>query len=747
MKKVFILKGLDCPNCSAKIENDVNKLNEVSVATINLMKQSITIESNEEIKDLKEKLEKIVHRYEPDVDVLDDCCEHDDCHDHDHEHHHDDCCGHDHDDCHEDHHLGEHLECSCGCHDNEHGHEHHHDEKNEFKSMLTRLITGAAIYVAVIIVTHLIDLPWYVDLIAFIVPYVILGYDVVLHALKNIVRGRVFDEQFLMSLSSIAAFFIGEYPEAVAVMLFYQIGEFLQDMAVDHSRRNIASLMDIRPDSANIYKDGEMVSVAAKSVKVGDIIAVKPGERIPLDGLVVKGDSMLDMRALTGESVPKRIRTGETALSGSINETGLLEIKVTKVFGESTVSKIIDMVENASARKAKTENFVTKFARYYTPIVVILALCLALLPPLLLGLSWSDWITRAIVCLVVSCPCAVVISVPLAFFGGIGAASKRGVLVKGSNYLEALNSIKTVVFDKTGTLTKGVFRVNEILPAKDMTSEEVIEYAALAESFSNHPIAISIINEFESLGKNLEVSKASDYKEIAGKGISVKVSESGKTRDLIVGNEKLMSENNIDFMPSELVGTKIYLALDGKYLGLILISDEIKEDAKEAVLGLKEMGIEKCVMLTGDENKIANYVANEIDMDEYHAELLPGDKVDIVEKLSEKSLAFVGDGINDAPVLARADVGIAMGGVGSDAAIEAADIVIMTDEPSKIVDAIDVAKSTRRIVVENIVLALGVKFAFIVLGSVGIAGMWSAVFGDVGVALLACLNSMRLLRK
>ena len=744
MNKIFILKGLDCANCSAKIENDVNKMQDVKTAAINLLKQTITIESDAEIEGLKDKLEKIVHRYEPDVDVFDFADDHDDdCHEH--EHHHGDCC--DHDDCHEDHHFGEHLECSCGCHDHEHGHEHHHDEKNEFKSMLTRLITGAAIYVAVIIATHLLDLPWYVDLIAFIVPYVILGYDVVLHALNNIVRGRVFDEQFLMSLSSIAAFFIGEYPEAVAVMLFYQIGEFLQDMAVDHSRRNIASLMDIRPDSANIYKDGEMVSVAAKSVKVGDIIAVKPGERIPLDGFVVKGDSMLDMRALTGESVPKRIRTGETALSGSINETGLLEIKVTKVFGESTVSKIIDMVENASARKAKTENFVTKFARYYTPIVVILALCLALLPPLLLGLSWSDWITRAIVCLVVSCPCAVVISVPLAFFGGIGAASKRGVLVKGSNYLEALNSIKTVVFDKTGTLTKGVFRVNEILPAKDMTSEEVIEYAALAESFSNHPIAISIINEFESLGKNLEVSKASDYKEIAGKGISVKVSESGKTRDLLVGNEKLMSENNIDYMPSELVGTKIYLALDGKYLGLILISDEIKEDAKAAVLGLKEMGIEKCVMLTGDENKIANYVANVIDMDEYHAELLPGDKVDIVEKLSEKSLAFVGDGINDAPVLARADVGIAMGGVGSDAAIEAADIVIMTDEPSKIVDAIDVAKSTRRIVVENIVLALGVKFAFIVLGSVGIAGMWSAVFGDVGVALLACLNSMRLLRK
>lgn len=737
MKEVYILKGLDCPNCSAKIENDVNKMAEVTNATLNLLKQTITIESGEIIEDLKGKLEKIVHTYEPDVDVLE---KHQHGHSHgDHEHHHDNH-GHEHHHDHDD----------CCCHDD---HDHHHDhcddddEENEFKSMLTRLIVGAAVYVAAIITTKLVEMPWYAELTAFLIPYVILGYDVVVHALKNIFRGRVFDEQFLMSLSSIAAFFIGEYPEAVAVMLFYQIGEFLQDMAVDHSRKNIASLMDIRPDSANIMKNGEIVSVPAESIHVGDVIVVKPGERLPLDGLVVSGESMLDMRALTGESVPKSIRKGELALSGSINETGLLEIEVTKEFGESTVSKIIDMVENASAKKSPTENFVTKFARYYTPIVVLIALALAIIPPLTMGLDWSDWITRAIVCLVVSCPCAVVISVPLAFFGGIGAASKRGVLVKGSNYLEALNEVKTVVFDKTGTLTKGVFKVNKLLPAADLTSEELIEYAALAECFSNHPIAKSIVDEYESLGEKVNTSKANNYKEIAGKGVSAEVSAHKTNAKVLAGNEKLMEESGIDFMPSDLVGTKIYVAVDGKYAGLILISDEIKEDAKAAVLGLKKMGIEKTIMLTGDENKIANFVANELDLDEYHAELLPGDKVEIVEKLSSSKLAFVGDGINDAPVLARADVGIAMGGVGSDAAIEAADIVIMTDEPSKIADAIDVAKATRRIVVENIVLALGVKFAFIALGSLGIAGMWSAVFGDVGVALIACLNSMRLLRK
>ena len=563
--------------------------------------------------------------------------------------------------------------------------------------------------------------------------------------MRNISKGRVFDEHFLMSVSTIGAFVIGEYPEAVAVMLFYQVGEFFQSLAVKRSRKSISDLMDIRPDSATVRRNGELISISPENVSIGEIIIVKPGEKIPLDGVVLDGDSMLDTRALTGESVPRSVHKGDEALSGCMNQTGVLMIKTTKAFGESTASKIIDLVENASSRKAPTENFITTFARYYTPVVVILAAFLAILPPIILGGGWTEWIRRGFVFLVVSCPCALVISIPLTFFGGIGAASKRGVLVKGSNYLEALNNVSVIVFDKTGTLTKGVFNVTDILPANGFSKEQVLEYAAEAESFSNHPIAKSILAAYE---KEIDQSAISDYKEISGYGISVMAGE----KKVFAGNTKLMDTECIEYTTCEKAGTKVYLAVDGQYAGCILITDEVKPDSKKAISDLKHIGVEKTVMLTGDDEKIGKSVAEELQLDEYYAQLLPDQKVEKVELLDGKKrpgskLAFVGDGINDAPVLARADVGIAMGGLGSDAAIEAADVVLMTDEPSKLVDAIEVAKATKQIVMQNIVIALGIKSVFLILGALGIAGMWEAVFGDVGVTIIAVLNAMRILKK
>jgi Cd2+/Zn2+-exporting ATPase len=562
---------------------------------------------------------------------------------------------------------------------------------------------------------------------------------------RNISKGRVFDEHFLMSVSTIGAFVIGEYPEAVAVMLFYQVGEFFQSLAVKRSRKSISDLMDIRPDSATVRRNGELITISPENVSIGEIIIVKPGEKIPLDGVVLDGDSMLDTRALTGESVPRSVHKGDEALSGCMNQTGVLMIKTTKAFGESTASKIIDLVENASSRKAPTENFITTFARYYTPVVVILAAFLAILPPIILGGGWTEWIRRGFVFLVVSCPCALVISIPLTFFGGIGAASKRGVLVKGSNYLEALNNVSVIVFDKTGTLTKGVFNVTDILPANGFSKEQVLEYAAEAESFSNHPIAKSILAAYE---KEIDQSVISDYKEISGYGISVMAGE----KKVFAGNTKLMDTECIEYTTCEKAGTKVYLAVDGQYAGCILITDEVKPDSKKAISDLKHIGVEKTVMLTGDDEKIGKSVAEELQLDKYYAQLLPDQKVEKVELLDSKKrpgskLAFVGDGINDAPVLARADVGIAMGGLGSDAAIEAADVVLMTDEPSKLVDAIEVAKATKQIVMQNIVIALGIKSVFLILGALGIAGMWEAVFGDVGVTIIAVLNAMRILKK
>ena len=616
---------------------------------------------------------------------------------------------------------------------------------DEDKKRTIRLAVGAVVYAIGMALTVFAKLPTLAELAFLIVAYVILGWDVVWQAVKNITRGQVFDEHFLMSVSTIGAFAIGEYPEAVAVMLFYQVGEFFQSLAVKRSRKSISDLMDIRPDSATVKRNGVLQVVSPESVAVGEIIAVKPGEKIPLDGIVVDGESMLDTKALTGESVPRSIRKGDEALSGCINQSGLLTLKVTKSFGESTVSKITDLVENASARKAPTENFITTFARYYTPVVVGMAAVLAIIPPLVLGGGWSEWLRRGFVFLIVSCPCALVISIPLTFFGGIGAASKRGVLVKGSNYLEALNKVSVVVFDKTGTLTKGVFEVANIIPAAGYQKEQVLEYAAQAESYSNHPIAKSILATY---GKPIDQKQFSDFEEISGHGISVMV----QGKKVLAGNSKLMESEKIAYAACDAAGTKFYVAADGSYVGCILIADEVKPDSKCAIAELKKIGVEKTVMLTGDDERIGKSVADELGLDAYYAQLLPDQKVEKLEMLDKQKrqgskLAFVGDGINDAPVLARADVGIAMGGLGSDAAIEAADVVLMTDEPSKLVEAIDVAKATKRIVMQNIVIALGIKSVFLVLGALGMAGMWEAVFGDVGVTIIAVLNAMRILKK
>ena len=616
---------------------------------------------------------------------------------------------------------------------------------DEDKKRTIRLAVGAVVYAIGMALTVFAKLPTLAELAFLIVAYVILGWDVVWQAVKNITRGQVFDEHFLMSVSTIGAFAIGEYPEAVAVMLFYQVGEFFQSLAVKRSRKSISDLMDICPDSATVKRNGVLQVVSPESVAVGEIIVVKPGEKIPLDGIVVDGESMLDTKALTGESVPRSIRKGDEALSGCINQSGLLTLKVTKSFGESTVSKITDLVENASARKAPTENFITTFARYYTPVVVGMAAVLAIIPPLVLGGGWSEWLRRGFVFLIVSCPCALVISIPLTFFGGIGAASKRGVLVKGSNYLEALNKVSVVVFDKTGTLTKGVFEVANIIPAAGYQKEQVLEYAAQAESYSNHPIAKSILATY---GKPIDQKQFSGFEEISGHGISVMV----QGKKVLAGNSKLMESEKIAYAACDAAGTKFYVAADGSYVGCILIADEVKPDSKCAIAELKKIGVEKTVMLTGDDERIGKSVADELGLDAYYAQLLPDQKVEKLEMLDKQKrqgskLAFVGDGINDAPVLARADVGIAMGGLGSDAAIEAADVVLMTDEPSKLVEAIDVAKATKRIVMQNIVIALGIKSVFLVLGALGMAGTWEAVFGDVGVTIIAVLNAMRILKK
>ncbi|MCQ2443906.1 MAG: cadmium-translocating P-type ATPase [Mailhella sp.] len=703
--RTYLLKGLTCPNCSALIERETAALDGVESASLSLVRQQIIITMRPETAaSMLRTLADIVHSHEPDVEVTETASasrpatENDD------------------------------LE----------------KERSADRRKTLRFASGAGLFALAMLLgwTGGIDADVRLGMLA--AAYIILGIDVVGRALRNIGRGRIFDENFLMSISTIGAFGIGEYPEAVAVMLFYQIGEFFQSLAVRRSRRSIASLMDIRPDSAAVMRDGSLISVSPESVCPGESIVVRPGEKVPLDGVVTEGSSMMDTRALTGESVPRRASCGDTVLSGCIAVDGMLEIRVTRPFAESTASRVLDLVENAASRKAPAENFITSFARWYTPAVVIAAAMLAVIPPLFLGGAWKEWLERCFIFLVISCPCALVISIPLTIFGGIGAASRRGVLVKGGNYLEALNHISTIVFDKTGTLTKGTFEVVAIAPAPGYTEDGVLSLAAGAERFSTHPIAQSILRAAE--GKIPQhVSEAS---ETAGRGVRASVDGHA----VIAGNEKMMLDAGITPSAHTGIGSHVHVAADGIYAGCIVIADEPKADSAAALSALRAAGVERTIMLTGDEAAIGEAVAEELGIDECHAELLPDRKVEILEELDRSKkpgskLVFVGDGINDAPVLARADIGIAMGALGSDAAIEAADIVLMTDEPSRIAEAVRIAKATRAIVVQNIVFALGVKFSFLALGALGIAGMWAAVFGDVGVMVLAVLNAMRIQKK
>lgn len=614
----------------------------------------------------------------------------------------------------------------------------------KMKQSLWAIIAGLVGLLIAVIIPKIFTIDANIELIMFLLVYYIVGRDVVKEAVGNILEGQVFDENFLMTIATVGAFLVGEYPEAVSVMLFYQVGELFQSYAVHRSRKSISDLMNIRPDYANIKIEDRIETMSPENVQIGDIMVIKPGEKIPLDGIVTEGHSSLDTAALTGEAMPREVYAGDNVLSGSISINGYIEVRVESSFAESTVSKILDLVENAGNKKAKTENFITKFARYYTPIVVILALLLGVIPPLLWDRgNFSDWIYRALTFLVISCPCALVISVPLSFFGGIGGASRSGILIKGSNYLEALAQAEMVVFDKTGTLTKGNFKVTKIVP-NAVSEAELLEYTAYAECHSNHPISLSIQKAY---GKEIDKDRLSDIKESAGYGIKAFIDK----KAVLAGNEKLMQIEKINFTPATETGTVVYTAIDGTYAGYLVIEDEVKESSAEAVKALKKLGIRDVVMLTGDKKEVANKVAKELGISQVYAELLPGDKVDIMESLLNKKsdsgrLLFTGDGINDAPVLARADIGIAMGGVGSDAAIEAADVVLMTDEPIKIVKAIEIAKKTLVIVKQNIVFALGIKIGVLILAALGLASMWAAVFADVGVSVLAICNAMRAMR-
>lgn len=687
------LEGLNCANCARKIEEKVGKMEGVKESNLNFTTTTLNVKLERKVKEEHaiNEIKKIVEALEPHVKV----------------------------------------EKKVSGKTNV--------QKAKFEVKPT-LIIGTILYLIAVIG----DFKGALALILFVASYLLIGGKVVLTAIKNIARGQLFDENFLMTVATIGAFSISEYPEAVAVMLFYEIGETIQGYAVNKSRSSISSLMDIRADYANIIIDGKEKKVSPETVKVEDIILVKPGEKIPLDGIVVEGESFVDTSALTGESVPRKIAVNDEILSGGINTNGVLKVKVTKKFGESTVSRILEMVENAANKKANTEKFITKFAKVYTPIVVALAILIAVVPSIFIkDALFSTWLYRALVFLVVSCPCALVVSVPLGFFAGIGGASKKGVLVKGSNYLELLKDLETVVFDKTGTLTEGVFTVTEI-NTNDIQKEKLIEIAAMAESFSNHPIAISIIKEY---GKEIDKEVIEEYEEIAGHGIKAVINN----EEVLIGNAKLMNQFNISYNEVDSIGTVVYCAINGEFKGSIVISDKIKENAAEALINLKAAGVKKTVMLTGDNKKTAEKVGEKVNIDEVHSELLPLGKVKEVEKLLKASnkngrLAFVGDGVNDAPVLARADIGIAMGGIGSDAAIEAADVVLMKDDINALVDAINVSKKTNKILWQNIIFALGVKVIVMVLGTFGIANMWTAVFADVGVTIIAIINSTRCFR-
>ena len=689
MKKTFKLEGLDCANCAAKIEKAINELDGVKNATVNFITTKMVIEADDEkMPAIIEAAEKTVKKIEPDTVM-----------------------------------------------------KKLNGKDDVMNKQVARIIAGGVIFAVTMILQTDNEM---LELALYLISYIIVGGNVVLKAIKNILRGKVFDENFLMSVATIGAFFIGEYPEGVAVMLFYLVGETFQSYAVDKSRKSIASLMDIRPDYANIKRGDELVRTDPDEVKIGDIIVIKAGERIPLDGKVIEGSSMIDTSALTGESVPREIEVGSDILSGCININGVITAEVTKEFGESTVSKILDLVENASSKKSQSEQFITKFARYYTPVVVIIAAVLAIVPPLVIeGATFNDWIYRALAFLVVSCPCALVVSIPLSFFGGIGGASRSGILVKGSNYLEALAQTEIVVFDKTGTLTKGVFNVQEV-HAEGVSEEELLELTAYAESYSNHPISLSLKRAYS---KEIDNGRITDVEEISGHGVNAIVD--GKK--VSAGNFRLMEKMGIPYFKGELIGTVVHVAVENVYAGYIVIADEVKPDSALAIRELKAANIKQIVMLTGDNKSVGAKVANELGLDKVYAELLPGDKVDKLEELfSQKSakgkLAFVGDGINDAPVLARADIGIAMGGVGSDAAIEAADVVIMTDEPSKIATAMKISQKTLRIAHQNIVFSLAVKAVVLVLSAGGISTLWEAVFADVGVTIIAVLNAFRVLK-
>mgnify|MGYP003277870872 FL=1 len=621
------------------------------------------------------------------------------------------------------------------------------DMTKKQKKMLYRIIVTFLLFAVLMVCEHTGRMDGWNKIVLFViylVPYLVIGYDIVYKAVRNISHGQVFDENFLMMIATFGAFGVGEYSEAVAVMLFYQVGELFQGYAVGKSRQSISDMMDICPEYANIEEDGVLKQVDPDDVEVGSIIVVKPGERIPLDGIVVEGESLIDTAALTGESVPRSAKAGDEIISGCVNGSGTLKVKTTKEFDDSTVAKILELVENASGKKAKVENFITRFAKYYTPVVTIGAVILAILPPLILGGGWAEWIQRACIFLVISCPCALVISVPLGFFGGIGAASKIGVLVKGSNYLEAVAEMTTIVFDKTGTLTKGEFKVTDVI-TENGSKEELIELAALGEGYSNHPIANSIR---EAYGKELDLNRVTNTEEIAGHGIKAVIDR----KTVLLGNEKLMKSESIFYTPCKSMGTVVYVAYNGVFEGAVVISDTIKDGAKEAIRDMKQVGVRHTVMLTGDRREAAETVAQTLGIDEVHAELLPGGKVEQVEALlkaekQKERLAFVGDGINDAPVLTRADIGIAMGSMGSDAAIEAADIVLMDDDVTKIASVVKIARKTLRIVKQNIVFALAIKALVLILGALGMANMWEAVFADVGVSVIAILNSMRTLNE
>lgn len=689
------LEGLNCASCASKIEQLTNEIDGVDKATLDFVTKKLRVKVHEErkTKGIIAEIKKIVNRLEPDVNIIEE------------------------------------MEAS----QHDHSHEHDHLDRKD----IIRIILSGILF----IIPGLLKLDGVPRFAVYLLAYIIIGLEIIIKAVRNLVAGHPFDEYFLMTVATLGAFAIGEYPEGVAVMLFYQVGEFFQGLAVNHSRKSISSLVDIRPDYANLEKDGKISVVNPKDVHIDDIIVIKPGEKVPLDGLVIEGKSSVDTSNITGESVPRNIQAGDTLLSGFVNNEGLLRMQVKKEFKDSTVSKILDLVENAASKKAPTERFITKFARYYTPIVVFIALAIGIIPPLFLGYNISDWAYRAFVFLVISCPCALVISIPLGFFGGIGGASKVGILVKGGNYLEALTDVDTMVFDKTGTITKGIFKVTKIEGFNGHSQEEVLELAALSESFSNHPIGRSIVAAY---GGEIDKAKVTSYREIAGKGIEAEIDGA----KILIGNEKLFKDNNIEIVEVESIGTIAYVGKDGVHIGTIEVSDELKDNVVDHIKEIKLAGI-KTVMLSGDKEETAKKVGRMVNIDRVYGDLLPQDKVRIFEDILSKSkgkVAFIGDGVNDAPVLARADIGVAMGGLGSDAAIEASDIVIMTDEIGKLATGIRIAKNTKKIVIQNIVFALGVKLAVLALGAFGLASMWEAIFADVGVSIIAILNSMRALK-